>query len=175
MFLILIYNIIMKKYLFIAAVAALSLASCGKSESKAVEAAEAVDPQPEVVLDDDTADEVLPQWSAEKYGKVEELTDDNALRPDTKVSGLTIVDFNATWCVPCKQFAPVFHEAAGKYEGVHFVSADIDKLPATAQAFQIEAVPTVIFIKADGTTMRFVGTEDLLPAAAFDKLINDNF
>lgn len=146
----------MKKYLFIAAVAALSLASCGKSESKAVEAAD-------------------PQWSAEKYGKVEELTDDNALRPDTKVSGLTIVDFNATWCVPCKQFAPVFHEAAGKYEGVHFVSADIDKLPATAQAFQIEAVPTVVFIKADGTTMRFVGTEDLLPAAAFDKLINDNF
>ncbi len=170
----------MKKYLFIAAVAALSLASCAKSESKTdggeSEAVEAIESTGTTgVPDDNTADEILPRWNAEKYGKVEELTDDNALRPDTKVSGLTVVDFNATWCMPCKQFAPVFHDAAGKYEGVHFVSADIDKLPATAQAFAIEAVPTVVFIKPDGTTLRFVGTEDLLPAEKFEKLINDNF
>lgn len=162
----------MKKYLFIAALAAMSLASCAKSESK-TEAAEATETTE--VLDDNTADEVMPQWSAEKYGEVEELADDSALRPDTKVSGLTIVDFNATWCVPCKQFAPVFDESAKKYEGVHFVSADIDKLPATAQAFEIEAVPTVVFIKPDGSTLRFVGTEDLLPADKFEKLVNENF
>ncbi|MDE6333088.1 MAG: thioredoxin family protein [Muribaculaceae bacterium] len=169
----------MKKYILIAALAAMSLASCSKSESKS-EADKATATETQAVADDNTADDntadaVQPMWSAQKYGEVESLADDNVLRPDTKVSGLTIVDFNATWCVPCKQFAPVFDESAKKYEGVHFVSADIDKLPATAQAFQIEAVPTVVFIKPDGTTLRFVGTEDLLPADKFEKLVNENF
>ena len=101
---------------------------------------------------------------------VVELADDNAYRPDTKVEGLVVLDFNATWCGPCKMLTPVFAEAAKKYTDVKFVSVDIDKLPETAKAFNVQAVPTVVFINAEGTTT-FVGTDDLLPAEKFDELV----
>ena len=82
----------------------------------------------------------------------------------------TLVDFFATWCGPCKMLTPVFAEAAKKYTDVKFVSVDIDKLPETAKAFNVQAVPTVVFINAEGTTT-FVGTDDLLPAEKFDELV----
>ena len=40
---------------------------------------------------------------------------------------LTIIDFNATWCGPCKAFAPIFEEAAKDYAGkVKFIAVDVD-------------------------------------------------
>ena len=100
------------------------------------------------------------------------LKDDNKYRPDMKVNKLTVLDFNATWCGPCKQFAPVFHAVAEKYgKSVDFVSIDTDVNPATAQAFRINAIPTVIFLYPNGKTKTFVGTEDLLPESRFAALV----
>lgn len=103
------------------------------------------------------------------------LTNDKVLRPGMKVNRLTIMDFNATWCGPCRQFAPVFEKAAEKYGNrVDFYSIDVDNNPATAKAFGIEAIPTVIIMRPDGKTQTFVGTEDIMPAAKFEALINAN-
>ena len=146
----------MKKILFAAAVAMMALSSCGSKEAKEADAAQ----------DAQQTEEVAP---AETSADVE-LADDNAYRPDTKVEGLVVLDFNATWCGPCKMLTPVFAEAAKKYTDVKFVSVDIDKLPETAKAFNVQAVPTVVFINAEGTTT-FVGTDDLLPAEKFDELV----
>ncbi len=146
----------MKKILFAAAVAMMALSSCGSKEAKEADAAQ----------DAQQTEEVAPAETS----AVVALADDNAYRPDTKVEGLVVLDFNATWCGPCKMLTPVFAEAAKKYTDVKFVSVDIDKLPETAKAFNVQAVPTVVFINAEGTTT-FVGTDDLLPAEKFDELV----
>lgn len=109
---------------------------------------------------------------APKKDNVVDLKNDTQYRPGKKVKQLTILDFNATWCGPCKQFAPVFHDASKKYGGkVDFISVDVDVNPKTAQAFGIQAVPTVIFLKPDGTKKVYVGTDDLMPLEKFEALI----
>lgn len=151
----------MKKILFAAAVAMMALSSCGSKEAKEADAAQ----------DAQQTEEVAPAETS----AVVELADDNAYRPDTKVEGLVVLDFNATWCGPCKMLAPVFEQAAAKFEGkVAFLSVDIDKCPATAAAFGVQAVPTVVILRPDGKTSTFVGTQDLLPADKFFKVVQDN-
>lgn len=151
----------MKKLLIIAAAAALALAGCNKAHKA------------EEVAADQTAkaEDIMTGTST---GTVEDLTNDSIFRPDTKVDRLTVLDFNATWCGPCKELTPVYHQAAAEFPEVRFVSVDVDRNHATADAFHIEAVPTVIFLKPDGTSEQFVGTQDLLPYSTFEALIQKN-
>lgn len=107
-----------------------------------------------------------------KAAGVKKLADDSKIRPGYKTGRLVVLDFNATWCGPCRQLTPVFDAAAKKYaKSAEFISIDIDRCPNTAKAFGIQAVPTVIFIYPDGKTKTFVGTDELLPAETFDKLV----
>lgn len=107
------------------------------------------------------------------------LADDNTFRPDKKVNRLTILDFNATWCGPCKLFGPAFEQVAEMYGNqADFYSVDTDENPETTQAFGIKSIPCVVFIKPDGTITKYVGTDDLLPsspkapvAEKFEKLV----
>lgn len=88
---------------------------------------------------------------------------------------LVCYDFNATWCVPCKKFAPAF-ELAEKRLGdkAQFISVDIDKEPELAEKFNITSVPTVILVKTDGTQVRYEGIGEILPAERFIKIVEDN-
>lgn len=102
------------------------------------------------------------------------LKNDKLYRPGRKVKRLTILDFNATWCGPCRQFSPVFHDAAKQYAGkVDFISIDTDVNPETARAFGIQAIPTVIFLLPNGQTKTFVGTEDIMPLNKFTAKIKN--
>ncbi len=162
------------------ALAGMASASCGKTQDAADKAEVAVS---ETLKENAEAAADAAKMAVDKVdeavrgsdGKVVELTDDNVLRPDTKVDKLTIVDFNATWCGPCKMLAPVFESAAESYgDKVDFLSVDIDKCAATRDAFGVEAVPTVVIMRPDGKTERYVGTQQLLPADNFMKIIKDN-
>jgi thioredoxin 1 len=97
---------------------------------------------------------------------------EETIRPDSKVERLTVIDFNAVWCGPCKLLTPVFKAAEEKYAGsVDFFEIDIEKYEETAKAFNVQSVPTVVLIKPDGTVQQYVGTADLLPAEKFTEIL----
>lgn len=63
-------------------------------------------------------------------------------------NGMILVDFNATWCGPCKMLAPVLEEVSEDYEGkVRFFSVDTDENPSLARSFAIMNIPALILLK----------------------------
>jgi thioredoxin 1 len=100
------------------------------------------------------------------------LSDDNLLRPGVQRDEVVFIDFNATWCVPCKKFTPAFESTAQKFNGkAKFYSVDIDVNGETAKAFNVESVPTIIVLKKDGSLDRYVGIGDVLPAEKFEAIV----
>ncbi len=86
------------------------------------------------------------------------LTTDNFVGETSK--GVVLVDFWATWCMPCKAMAPVIEEIAGQTKGkVKVGKVDIDKNGPLANRFGIQSIPTVMIFK-DGQLMEtFVGVQ----------------
>ncbi len=79
------------------------------------------------------------------------LTTDNFNTETAK--GVVMVDFWATWCVPCRAMAPVLEEIADQTKGKLTVGkVDIDKNGPLANRFGIQAIPTIIIFK-DGQAM----------------------
>ncbi|MCR5468712.1 MAG: thioredoxin [Lachnospiraceae bacterium] len=63
-------------------------------------------------------------------------------------SGSTVIDFNATWCGPCKMLAPVLEEISDELEGkANFVAIDTDENPDLAKEFGIMSIPAVVVVK----------------------------
>ena len=71
---------------------------------------------------------------------------------------LTIIDFNATWCGPCKAFSPIFEEAAKDYAGkVKFIAVDVDLHREMAEELNINSIPAILFINTNGVKEWSVG------------------
>lgn len=93
---------------------------------------------------------------AKKTAPVEVLAKGQKLNPAHGKT--TVIDFNATWCGPCKMFAPTFDEVAAEFKGkARFVSIDIDQHPELAQKYGIRAIPTIVTIAPDGSVQSFTG------------------
>ena len=84
-------------------------------------------------------------------------------------SGVTLVDFYADWCGPCRMLSPVIEEVAGEmHETVSFGKIDIDKNQKVAGNFQVTSVPTLILFKDGKEVSRLIGLRD---AAAIKEFI----
>ena len=81
-----------------------------------------------------------------------------------------LVDFYATWCMPCKMMAPVVEDLARKYAGKIVVGkVDVDKNPKLAVKYQIMSVPTFMVFKKGKSVDRIIGAvgsrlEDIIAA-----------
>ena len=64
-----------------------------------------------------------------------------------KSSVPVLVDLWATWCGPCRMVSPALEQLAGERAGeLKLVKVDVDKAPATAQRFSVQAVPTLVIV-----------------------------
>ena len=63
--------------------------------------------------------------------------------------GITLTDFWAPWCGPCRMQSPIVDELAEEMDDVEFYKMNVDDEPKTAQSFGIMSIPTLL-IKKDG-------------------------
>ncbi len=75
-------------------------------------------------------------------------TTDQTFEKDT-AKGVTLTDFWATWCGPCRMQSPVVEKLAEERNDVTFNKMDVDANPKTPQEFGIMSIPTLV-IKKDG-------------------------
>lgn len=68
---------------------------------------------------------------------------------------VTLVDFFATWCGPCKMLGPILEEIAKERDDFDIVKVDIDDNKDLAYKYEIEVVPTMIILK-NGEVMQEV-------------------
>lgn len=71
---------------------------------------------------------------------------------------LTLMDFYATWCGPCKNMHPILEQVKEKLgEQVRIIKIDVDKQRELSQQYNIQAVPTFIIFRKGKTLHRFSG------------------
>jgi len=100
--------------------------------------------------------------------KLKTLTDGNF---DQEISnGVTLVDFWAEWCGPCRRIAPIVEQLAGEYDGrATIAKLNVDENPNIPGRFMIRGIPTLLLFKNGQLAETLVG---LAPKEDIARLID---
>jgi thioredoxin 1 len=99
-----------------------------------------------------------------------QLTDSNFKETVLDSGKVTLVDFWAEWCGPCKAIGPMIEEISKEYEGKAIIGkVDVDSNPETAMKYGIRNIPTILFIKGGQVVDKQVGA---VPKASLVAMLN---
>ena len=95
-------------------------------------------------------------------GKIVEITDQNFTEEVDNQTGLSMVDFWAAWCGPCRLVAPIVEKLAEDYaeEGLRVGKLDVDQNQEIASRFGVRSIPTLLIFRNGEKVGDVVGNKD---------------
>jgi thioredoxin 1 len=101
-----------------------------------------------------------------------EFTDSNFKTEVLDSSKLTVIDFWAEWCGPCRAIGPVIEELSKEYSGkVNVGKVNVDHNPQLSTNYGITSIPAILFVKNGNVVDKLVGAQ---PKANFIKKIEQH-
>jgi thioredoxin 1 len=98
-----------------------------------------------------------------------EFTDANFKEEVLNSDKLSVIDFWAEWCGPCRAIGPVIEELAKEYDGkVNIGKVNVDHNPQISMDYGITSIPAILFVKGGQVVDKLVGAQ---PKANFVKKI----
>ena len=98
-----------------------------------------------------------------------EFTDANFQQVVMESDKLSVIDFWAEWCGPCRAIGPVIEELAVQYDGkVNIGKVNVDVNPNLSMNFGITSIPAILFVKGGQVVDKQIGA---VPKAVLDKKI----
>lgn len=82
---------------------------------------------------------------------------DNFEKEVLKSEKKVLVDFNATWCGPCKMMGPVIEELSEEMKNIKFVSVDVDDEDELAETYGVSSIPCLVLFEDGKEVSRNVG------------------
>jgi thioredoxin 1 len=89
-------------------------------------------------------------------------------REVTEKDGIVLIDWWASWCGPCRMFAPTYEKVAARHPDLTFAKVDTEASPDLAGAFDIRSIPTLMILRDKVLLFSQPGA---LPEAALEDLI----
>jgi thioredoxin 1 len=87
-----------------------------------------------------------------------EITDSNFEKEVLENDKVTVIDFWAEWCGPCRMVSPIIEELAAEYEGKATIGkVDVDSNPNVSLKYGIRSIPTILYIKNGEVVDKQVG------------------